>query len=215
MKIQRIEQGSEDSVVLVLEGSQEWCKRLEDLFTEGKLTEILGIPVEDVRLESASASPQPSDEPEIAPSKTLVNLSQWLQDVIEAGWQTVEEILGTERANLVFASRSAAFQQGVVRAKQIDLGMQPTGQSLSLVVAVMSKAAQERVIRLQVHPTGSKTLPPGLKCVAFDKFGKILLKVQAKNADNWIQLDISGKPGEQFSVEVALGDPSATQNFVI
>ena len=146
-----------------------------------------------------------------------MNLSQWLQDVIEAGWQTVEEILGTERANLVFASRSrsAAFQQGVVRAKQIDLGMQPTGQSLSLVVAVMSKAAQERVIRLQVHPTGSKTLPPGLKCVAFDKFGKILLKVQAKNADNWIQLDISGTPGEQFSVEVALSDASATQNFVI
>ena len=34
-------------------------------------------------------------------------------------------------------------------------------------------------------------------------------------ADNWIQLEFRGEPGERFSVKVALGDASIVEHFVI
>ncbi|NES20761.1 MAG: pentapeptide repeat-containing protein [Symploca sp. SIO3E6] len=46
----------EGSIKLILEGSPEGLKRLEELFKSGELTEVLGIPVEDVRFPSEEAS---------------------------------------------------------------------------------------------------------------------------------------------------------------
>ncbi len=40
--------------------------------------------------------------PVIATVKPMVNLSSWLQNVFEAGWQTVEELFGTQEASLAF-----------------------------------------------------------------------------------------------------------------
>ncbi|MFB2917906.1 DUF1822 family protein [Aerosakkonema funiforme] len=42
-------------------------------------------------------------------SAKLVNLSQWFQDVFEAGWQTVEQLFGTEEGNLAFQTRSISL----------------------------------------------------------------------------------------------------------
>jgi hypothetical protein len=41
------------------------------------------------------------------------------------------------------------------------------------------------------------------------------LQVQARSDDNWIQLEFSGEPGERFSLKLALGDVSITEDFVI
>lgn len=56
------------SVVLVLGGSEEGLERLEYLFKSGQLTELLAIPVKDVRDATA-------ESPGAAPSQDLVNLS--------------------------------------------------------------------------------------------------------------------------------------------
>ncbi|WP_169220661.1 DUF1822 family protein [Brasilonema sp. UFV-L1] len=152
---------------------------------------------------------------DITQNLTIVNLSQWLQNFVDAGWQTVQEIFGTQRAYLIFATRSAEFSQSIVRAQQISLGMLPTDEQLALVVAVVPKVAQKRQIILQVHPTKSHTLPPGLQSIVLDTNGNILLRVEAKNADNKIQLKIDGKPGEQFRLKIALREASFTKDFVI
>ncbi|MEH2009041.1 MAG: hypothetical protein V7K81_28775, partial [Nostoc sp.] len=59
LTLQRIEPGS---VKLVFEGSQEGLEKILALFREGKLTEILGIPVQDVQVVASSkqeiATPQ-------------------------------------------------------------------------------------------------------------------------------------------------------------
>ncbi|MBD6616711.1 DUF1822 family protein [Komarekiella sp. 'clone 1'] len=200
IRLQRIEEGCME---LVFDGSQKGLDKLDNLFKSGQLTEILGIPVQDVI----------GVDSNVGLNKTLVNLSQWLQNIIEAGWQTVEEVLG-ETDKLVFA-RSGTGDQGVLRAQQIDLEMQAIANSLALVVAVQPKADHQRDIRLQVYPISSKTLPQGLKCIVLDTSGKNLLEVQAKNTNKSIQLNISGKPGEQFSVQIQLGDASTKRNFVI
>lgn len=72
----------EGSVILVLEGSQEGFDRLSELFKTGQLSEILGIPVEDVRLQSATAP---------------INWRQWLKnfrdEIFEPYWQQPQLVL--------------------------------------------------------------------------------------------------------------------------
>lgn len=74
----------EGSVILVLEGSQEGFDRLSELFKSGQLSEILGIPLEDVRLQSATAP---------------INWRQWLQnlrdEIFEPYWQQPQLVLAT------------------------------------------------------------------------------------------------------------------------
>jgi hypothetical protein len=167
------------------------------------------------------------------PGKTLVNLSQWLQNLSETGWQTVEALLGTTETNLALSFRSAdnfrkldsdPAETGVRLAKLIDLGIQLAGQPVALVVELRPEVDSLRSmldrsktsIRLQVHPTGRQTLLlPNLQLVVLDESGAVFLEARARNADNYIQLQFNGEPGEHFSVKVALGSQSVTEDFVI
>jgi hypothetical protein len=161
----------------------------------------------------------------VADTITVVNLSQWLQNVFETGWQTVEALLGSAEANLAFSFRKADSSRendsnhpeaGVRRAKLIDLGIQLAGHFVTLIVELRPESTQKSGILVQVHPTSSQNyLPPLLQLIVLDESGAIFLQAQARGADNYIQLQFNGKPGERFSVKVALGDVSITENFVI
>lgn len=177
----------------------------------------------------AQAVPSTPSQP-ITAGKTLVNLSQWLQNLSETGWRTVEALLGTVGTDLAFSFRSRAAprgtdpsETGVRLAKLIDLGMQLTGNPVALVVELRSEADSSTTlnekntnIHLQIHPTGGQTyLPMNLQLIVLDESGAIFLEARARNADNYIQLQFSGEPGERFSVKVALGDNGITEDFVI
>lgn len=167
---------------------------------------------------------QPITTTPVIPRST-VNLSQWLVNVFEDGWQTVESLLNPEGLNLALRFRSgnntittndARSDSTISRAKLIDLGVQIANQPVTLIVDFSSVEEPRKDILLQVHPSGSRTyLPPALQLIVLDETGLIFLEVQARSADNYIQLQFSGLPGEQFSVKVALGEASITENFVI
>ncbi len=148
-----------------------------------------------------------------------VNLSHWFNNVFEAGWQTLEALLNTKVPNLAFSlSRSREINvdnQGVSAGKLIDLGMQLTGHSVTLIVTVIRKSDAEVVIRLRVYPSGSQAhLPPGLQLTILDNSGTCL-EVQARGEDDWMQQEFCGEPGEHFSVKLALDDASITEDFMI
>lgn len=157
-------------------------------------------------------------------TKTLVNLNQWLQNVFEAGWEKVEALL-MPTASPAFSFRKVEpvrdtnfshLDTKVRRAKLIDLGMQLAGHSVALIVELKPESDQKTGILLQVHPTESQTfLPPLLQLVVIDESGANFLEAKARRADNYIQLQFSGRPGERFSVKVALDNISITENFVI
>ena len=149
-----------------------------------------------------------------------MNLTQWLQNVFETSWQTVESVLNP----LTFSFRKAngsgsdsEYQEPHVRrAKLIDLGMQLAGHCIALVVELRPESEQKFDILLQVHPAGSQIfLPPLLQLIVLDETGTIFLEAKARRADNYIQLQFKGTPGERFSVKVALGEVSFTESFVI
>jgi len=159
--------------------------------------------------------------------RTLVNLSRWLDDVFEAGWQTVEALLKPPETDLAFSFRSAADssvltainslpEDGIRRAKLIDLGMQLAGHPVALIVELRPESETKTNILLQVHPTGNQTyLPSSLQLIVLDEFGATFLEAQARSADNYIQLQFSGEPEERFSVKITLGNASITEHFVI
>ena len=151
-------------------------------------------------------------EDENTPSQTPINLGQWLQQVFEDAWLTVEEALGIQEPSLAFGFRTHV----VKRAKLIDLGMQLGGHAVALILTIMPEADQSINIVVQVHPIDDKTyLPQYLKLVLLSTDGEVIYKVSARSSDNVIQIEFKGQPGEQFQIEVALGDVSVTENFVI
>jgi hypothetical protein len=160
-----------------------------------------------------------------APAKTRVNLNQWLTRIFEQGWETVESLLAPTEPEFAFNFRSlrdsvmdepTVSDEGIRRAKLIDLGMQLAGYPVALVVKLQSESERKTHILLQVHPTGGQIyLPPLLQLTVLDESGSIFLEAQSRSADNYIQLQFSGQPGEPFSVKVTLGDASVTEDFVI
>jgi hypothetical protein len=83
-------------------------------------------------------------------------------------------------------------------------------------VELTPESEQRRNILLQVHPAGNQLyLPPSLELTVLDDSGSIFLEAQARSADNYIQLQFRGLPGEEFSVRVALGDASIIEDFVL
>lgn len=170
---------------------------------------------------------QPLTEPSrIIPfiQQSTVNLSQWLVNAFESSWQTVESLLNPEELTPVFRLRNAdntitannENSPTISRAKLIDLGVQIASQPFALIVDFTSVAEPRKEICLQIHPSGSQIyLPPALQLVVLDETGVVFLEAQARSADNYLQLQFSGLPGEQFSVKVALAEASITENFVI
>lgn len=161
----------------------------------------------------------------VAPSKVQVNLSRWLQNNFEAGWQTVEALLRTEAINPAFGVRSDKRLSeneaedpvvSVSAGKLINWGMQLAGYPVALIVKVVPKADEEVSIRLRVYPAGEQVyLPSGLQLILADESGATCLEAQARSADDWIQIELSGYSEERFSVKVALESMSITENFVI
>lgn len=160
-----------------------------------------------------------------SPTNALVNLSQWLTNQFEAGWQTVESLWNLLESKPAYAFRSAitleetSFNQPETitrRAKLIDLGIQIVDRPVMLVVEISPEADRQTSIRLQLHSTGNQIyLPTGVQLIVLDEAGTIFLEAQARSADNYIQLQFRGEIQERFSVRVSLDDMSITEHFVI
>lgn len=165
------------------------------------------------------------DEPVLTVSNVSVNLSRWLQNIFEGGWQTVEALFSTEAANPAFSVRSADILReshskhpvaSVSGGKLLNLGMLLAGHLVTLIVTLAPSSNEEINIRLRVYPAGGQIyLPPNLQLIVLDESGDTCLKAQARNVDNWMQLEFTGEPGEQFGVKLALRDVSITEYFVI
>jgi hypothetical protein len=151
----------------------------------------------------------------------LVHLSQWLQHIFDAEWQPVESLLAVSDRDMAYGFRSMGEMRleqsvGVKRAKLVALGMQFTSQPLVLVVELVPESDQRVGIRLQLHPTGDLLyLPPNLQLAVLDESKATFLQAESGEADNYMQLQLRGRPGERFSVRVAAENIDVVEDFVI
>ncbi|BAZ12515.1 hypothetical protein NIES4071_43460 [Calothrix sp. NIES-4071] len=148
------------------------------------------------------------------PNKTLIKLKQWLENIFEAGWLSVETLLGTQ-ANLPAWSLRSSNDTFVSRGKLIDFGTL-TEQGVVLVVTLPEDNEQEMDIIVEIHPkSGQDYLPPNLQLMILDFEGLSVMEAQTRSSNKNIQLQFSGAVGERFSIKVALGDISVVEDFII
>lgn len=149
--------------------------------------------------------------PEPEPVPTAVKLLQWFEGLFDPGWQAVEK-LWAPRSKLGYARGASGFT--VKRAKVIDLGLLLNGETVALVVNLQHEANNEFGILVQVRPMGDRQhLPPGLKLQV--NLESDSAEVEAREADNYIQLEFSQRPGRRFNVQVSLGDAIITEEFAV
>lgn len=158
------------------------------------------------------------------PAVSRVNLSQWLENLFETGWQSLAALTGVAQPRLAATFRNSA-ETAIRRAKLIDLGVHLGAEAVALLVAInpMEPAATELEtepmveVWVQLHPTGETShLPPNISLSLRSEQGETLQTVISRHQDNYIQLKrFRGTPGECFDIKVAFGETCTTESFVI
>ncbi len=146
----------------------------------------------------------------------LINLGQWFNNYFDEGWQTVESFLNPEQLSPAFGLRSIELLEPTVsefetvntkvsRAKSINLGIQFNNRNVILLIEMNPEPNGNIGVTLQVHPSPNDIyLPEGLELQIIESSDDIFMQAQARNRDNYIQLQFSGQPQEMFSVKITL-----------
>lgn len=163
-----------------------------------------------------------------SPAVSRVNLSQWLENLFETGWQSLAALTGVAQPRLAATFRNST-ETAIRRAKLVDLGVHLGAEAVALLVAITSleSNATENAtepetepgveVWVQLHPTGETSyLPPTISLSLLSDQGETLQAVMSRHQDNYIQLKrFRGTPGECFDIKVAFGDTCTTESFVI
>jgi hypothetical protein len=154
--------------------------------------------------------------------KEPIQLSQWLQNIFNTGWETVEALFDPPQAELAFhfrnphptkTSTSENLISGIRRGKLLDL--ERKGQQVALFIELEPLVDSEMDISVGVYPMGSEIyLPQDLQLMVLDDKGKAVMQAQARSTET-IQLKFSGELGESFGIKIALSDFSITEVFLI
>ncbi len=155
------------------------------------------------------------------PVEKLVQLSQWFNNIFDAGWQTIEEmeaLLSTPQwrfrgllptINLRRQHRDFEIQ----RAKLLHLDQ--VEKQVILCVSLRFAASSEIEILVKVYSANDRILlPEKLQLILLDQLGESVMHAEARSTRS-MSLKLSGEAGESFSIKVALGDVSITENFFI
>ncbi|MBW4504942.1 MAG: DUF1822 family protein [Scytonematopsis contorta HA4267-MV1] len=166
-------------------------------------------------------------------TKQLQNLSQWLANVFDAGWQTIDSLLSSSgELRLASAFRStdklaSIFDATSIKANSTGGGkvihLQTLRGNFSVLLAILitpddstsTIETQETNIVIKVVSATSESLPNGLQLMVLEESGAIFNETQAEPGDNYLQLPIGGHSGEKFSIKVALDGNSIIEDFVI
>lgn len=153
---------------------------------------------------------------------STVNLGDWLLNIFQASWQSLEALLNSDSGNLTFSFRQAKTaarerEVSVEGVKLIDLGLALGNRTVALLVGLIPEGEEKVGIRVQVHPTYRETyLPPHLKLSLLSQTGATLQEIQSRAQDNYIQLKRFKCPvGKSFSIQVSFNDVSIRENFAI
>lgn len=156
-----------------------------------------------------------------APIETLIDviselphpLSQWFNDVVQTGWETVETLFNGQQ--LAFAFRSMpnnTATQIVQRGKWICL--EHGHDQIALLIDLAKTPEPDFDISVQVSPQRDRLLPNNLKLFILDEQGESLMQASARESGS-LTCEFSGHPGEQFSIKLKMGESSWVEPFLI
>lgn len=153
-------------------------------------------------------------------AKSVVNLSNWLRNIFEVGWESINTVINSESQNLALAFRQREVHirgAAAERVKLIDLGMQLGNKCVALLLGLSPEEQHKVGIRVQLHPAnGEDFLPANVRLSLLSQSGAVLQTLESRNQDNFIQLKRFICPkGKSFSIQVAIDDLNITEYFTI
>lgn len=126
-----------------------------------------------------------------------VDLGQWLQGEITAGWEAVAALVA-ELHPPQFAWRLG--QDVVRRAKPLEFA---SGLRIALVAAIRPLSLERKDITVEIYPLGEQLyLPPQLQFTLLDVEGNSLMEAQARMENQNIQFEFRGEVGDRFTVQI-------------
>ncbi len=134
-----------------------------------------------------------------------VQLSRWLQNQFEAGWQAIEAVLTPPTPS--FAVRGTAAR----RAKRMEWDTSP----VILVVSIAAEGRETASIHLQLYPADMGNFPPNLTLQILTGAGELFREIVASPGDTFIQYQFRGERGERFSLHLSSGDARISETFAI
>lgn len=174
------------------------------------------IPLEDLRsLNELLDYLHPIERSESA--RQPVQLRQWLQGVVEIGWQTIDHLLDKPQPAWSFRSgeQLAGRELPTARGKLLHLESGSEDTPLALVMGLLPLDESSLDIWVRIFPTGNQTyLPPELELLILDETGIAVMQAQSRNTEI-IQLKFKGMLGEKFSIQIISGAQSITEAFVL
>lgn len=166
---------------------------------------------------------------EIKEIKTI-KLSKWLEDIqniFDAGWQTLEVFRSMYQTELNFATATALRTRKSIVEKTLDKRTvikdieQEVHYPVALMVTLEQMIDEKYDILYQVTPIDSKEresqdpsyLPSNLTLAIFDEHGNSFMETKAREKDNLIQLQFRGMLENKFSLVVKLNDSEFKKDF--
>ena len=146
--------------------------------------------------------------------RPLVNLSQWLNNIFETGWEAIETVLANGAIEPTLAFRNKLKATNLKRCKLLELGH--NGQLIALLVTVNPESKSNTNILVEVQPANCRNyLPPNLQLILLDEYEQEIIDTKTTEYNQHIQLDLTGEPGERFSLKIVLEEVIFRENFIV
>lgn len=147
----------------------------------------------------------------------LTHLSDWVQNQIDQGWQTLEALL--HQPSLALNARSETIESDlpvpIRRGKFVTFAPLADSPRLVLLVEVQPQTSESWAITVSLGPEPPATaLPRELTLAVLDEAGSSLMQAQSRRTEH-IALEFRGEVGDRFSTRIALGELTITEAFVI
>lgn len=143
-----------------------------------------------------------------------INLNQWLNNIFTDDWQRIETILAGRITRSLATANPATTT--IVRGKTIEWQINSLEQEIILVVKMMPQSNKTVDLCLQLYPgEGNDNLPAGLSVSILDATNQCCMSAQAKETDDWMQLEFSCQSEEEFKVEMNLAGVSIVEQFLV
>ncbi|OUC15142.1 MAG: hypothetical protein B0A82_08305 [Alkalinema sp. CACIAM 70d] len=165
-------------------------------------------------------------------SQVAVHLSQWLQNTIDTGWQTLDALFPSSQLAFVMrgssseasasetnASEAGASETGAIayisRGKRLNLGSATHPVEVVLLVEFLPLESNPWEITVKLCPQQEQSvLPTDVEVMILDEQGVSVMQAQSRSTE-MIQLKFLGSPGERFGVKVMSEFNSVTEEFCV
>jgi hypothetical protein len=154
------------------------------------------------------------------PLQGVTRLSQWLDNLVDAGWRSLDDLLGLQPVAVQWRSatpdaEATSDRSAIARGKLLSFS-DLSDERVALILEITPEADSSQTVTVRVCPTVNHLhLPATLRVMILDDEGSIVMQSDARADNRLIELEFSGDVGDAFSVKVELADQIKVESFVI